>query len=231
MTDFLDYLQPSVLLTSDGSSTLRHSVLDELYHSRHGAWTESCHIFIRYGLTPLAEQNRNNISVFEMGFGSGLNAALTREMADKLQVAVQYTGFELYPVEPEIVADMIMPAQAPAERDRWLELHQMPWGEPVRASDWFTLIKHKASFPGEVPPDIGKFDLVYYDAFAPAAQPELWNSVALEKCFELLNEGGLWLSYCAKGQVRRTLKNVGFEVESLPGPPGKREITRAVKRI
>lgn len=226
-----DHFQPTVLTTADGSSTLKHGVFGELYHSRHGAWTESQHIFIEHGLLAVKNQELDAIYVFEMGFGSGLNAALSREIAEKNQMLVHYTAVELYPVQNDVIEAMRMPGQSQAARRRWLELHQIPWETKVSVSDWFTIHKINASFPEEIVAESGKFDLVYYDAFAPAAQPDLWKREALGWCYELLGEGGLWLSYCAKGMVRRTLKEVGFEVEALPGPPGKREITRAVKRF
>lgn len=222
--------QPSIQATSDGSSTLVHPVLDELYHSRHGAWTESHHIFIRHGLMPVIERNPQSISIFEMGFGSGLNATLAHEVANTYEVPVLYVAVELYPVEPDVIRDMVMPDQHSEQKERWLELHMANWDEIVRIDPYFTLHKMKTAFPNEQIPDVGNYDLVFYDAFAPAAQPELWGAEALGKCFELLKEGGSWLSYCAKGQVRRTLKEVGFIVEALPGPPGKREITRAIKK-
>lgn len=223
------YHHPSILPTSDGSSTLVHSFLDELYHSRHGAWTESQHIYIAHGLTPVIEKYPPSIHVFEMGFGSGLNATLTREVADQYQVPVRYTTVENFPVDHDIVAGMDMPEQSREERKHWLELHQVPWEAESKVSSYFYLHKIRASFSEVVIPDMESFDLIYYDAFAPAAQPELWTVASLAKCYDMLTWGGLWLSYCAKGQVRRNLKEAGFEVEALPGPPGKREITMAMK--
>lgn len=220
---------PRIQATTDGSSTLVHPVLDELYHSRHGAWTESQHIFIKHGLIPVIEKGPESVSIFEMGFGSGLNAALSREIANSYKIPVLYVAVELYPVEPDVIRDMVMPDQLPEQQERWLELHRANWDEIVRIDTYFTLHKMKSSFPDVLVPDVGTYDLVFYDAFAPAAQPELWGTEALGKCHDLLKVEGMWLSYCAKGQVRRTLKEVGFEVEALPGPPGKREITRAIK--
>lgn len=223
------YHQPKIQSTTDGSSTLVHPILEELYHSRHGAWTESQHIFIKHGLLPVIERKPESISIFEMGFGSGLNATLVREMADTYNTAVHYVAVELYPVAMDVITMMAMPDQLPEARERWLELHRTNWNEPVQIDTYFTLHKMKTSFPNDLISGAGSYDLVFYDAFAPAAQPELWDEVTLGKCYELLKDGGMWLSYCAKGQVRRTLKEIGFEVEALPGPPGKREITRAVK--
>lgn len=224
------YHQPKIQSTSDGSSTLVHPVLEELYHSRHGAWTESQHIFIRHGLMPVIEREPESISIFEMGFGSGLNATLVREIANAYKTMVHYVAVEQYPVDLDVITEMEMPAQQTEERGRWLELHRADWDESVQIDSYFTLQKMKASFPNDLIPGVGTYDLVFYDAFAPAVQPELWDEVALGKCYELLKDGGMWLSYCAKGQVRRTLKEIGFEVEALPGPPGKREITRASKK-
>lgn len=224
-----EFNRADIVPTSDGSSTLVHSHLGELYHSRHGAWTESQHIFIRHGLSGFLEEKSDGIRVFEMGFGSGLNAALTREEAERHQVRVFYTAMELFPIEESVVAAMIMPEQNAMERERWLELHRTPWNEATEISPYFTLHKIHAAFPDVPDSDPGGYHLIYFDAFAPAAQPELWSVNALTTCYQLLVPGGRWLSYCAKGQVRRNLREAGFEVEALPGPPGKREITRAVK--
>ena len=225
----IDFHDAEIVETGDGSSTLKHSVLGELYHSRHGAWTESHHIFIKHGLSEFLGGEIKPIQVFEMGFGSGLNAALTREAADKYRHPVHYTSIELYPIRESVIRDMDMPGQTDVERERWLELHSTPWDEEVKITPYFTIHKIRGTFPNSSLKIPGKFDLIYYDAFAPAAQPELWSFDTLAECFDLLNSGGRWLSFCAKGQVRRDLQEVGFEVEALPGPPGKREITRAVK--
>ena len=225
-----EFHRPTIYATSDGSSTLVHPLLEELYHSRHGAWTESQHIFIKDGLMPVVAKGQKQISIFEMGFGSGLNAALAREMAIAFNLSVLYTTVELYPVDLEVISKMEMPEQLVEERERWMELHRSDWDQEVLIDSFFTLNKTKASFPDDPVPGSGCYDLVFYDAFAPAVQPELWGEEALGQCYNLLGSGGMWLSYCAKGQVRRNLKAVGFEIEGLPGPPGKREITRAVKR-
>lgn len=225
----ITFHEAEIQKTSDGSSTLVHMVLGELYHSRHGAWTESQHIYILHGLHCLLETELPSIRVFEMGFGSGLNAALTREEADRHQIPVHYTSLELYPLDASVIDKMEMPRQTPDARKRWLDLHRSTWGEATQISPYFTLHKLQAAFPNIPQETYAKWHLVYYDAFAPAAQPELWNAEAMRACYEILVPGGMWLSYCAKGQVRRILRDAGFEVEALPGPPGKREITRAIK--
>ncbi|MBY5958930.1 tRNA (5-methylaminomethyl-2-thiouridine)(34)-methyltransferase MnmD [Membranicola marinus] len=223
------YHRPTIQSTSDGSSTLNHSVLDELYHSRHGAWTESQHIFIQHGLVPVLQGSAQEISIFEMGFGSGLNAALVREAARRSKIPVHYVAVELYPVELDVIAEMAMPDQRADERNRWLDLHQSAWNEDVEIDPYFALHKIKGAFPDQSVPGSGTYDLIFYDAFAPGAQPELWGIEALGQCFDLLRRGGAWISYCSKGSVKRNLREVGFEVIPLPGPPGKREITKAVK--
>lgn len=227
--DNFEFNRADIVRTSDGSSTLVHAQLGELYHSRHGAWTESHHIFIRHGLAHFMDDSIARIRIFEMGFGSGLNAALTREEADRRKVPVLYTAIELFPINARVVEAMKMPEQHPDERDRWLELHHHVWEQEIQVSPYFSLHKIHAAFPDIPSSDPGKYHLIYYDAFAPAAQPELWSVDAMTTCYQLLLPGGRWLSYCAKGQVRRNLREAGFEVEALPGPPGKREITRAEK--
>ena len=213
--------------TSDGSCTLYVPQLDEHYHSVKGALTESQHIFIGTGLD---SHPATTPAVLEIGFGTGLNAFLTRLRAEEEQRPVRYTTLERYPVEPELLASLAYPQQvAPHRNDAFDELHKATWNEEVVLSSYFTLCKWNVDFTTfQFPEDT--FDVVYFDAFAPEKQPEMWTPALFERIYASMREGGILVTYCAKGVVRRMLQGAGFRTERLPGPPGgKREILRAVK--
>lgn len=214
-----------VVLTADGSSTLLDKEKQITYHSLHGAVQESVHVFIRNGLEQFLSQNE--IQILEMGFGSGLNALLTWNFAQLHQKKVEFTTFEKFPLEADIVHQLHF-ATVDDEADKLLQLHQSSWGLPTRFSEFFTLTKINDDFLNCAFQN--KFHLVYYDAFAPSAQPELWTPAVFELIYNALGQDGMLVTYCAKGQVKRDLKSVGFNVETLPGPPGKREMIRAVKK-
>lgn len=205
--------------TEDGSATLFVPELNEHYHSVKGARTESQHIFIDMGLKASAALQPH---VLEIGFGTGLNALLTLEAAGQEKRPVHYTGIELYPLAWEEVN-----ALGYSDNPLFKQLHAAPWEENVEISPYFTLRKIQADaneFISDNP------DLVYFDAFAPEKQPEMWNEQLFRSLYVSMNTGGILTTYCAKGVIRRMLQTVGFLVERLPGPPGgKREILRATK--
>lgn len=223
------YYKPEKFGTKDGSDTLVHSELGELYHSRHGALTESIHVFIENGLKSYLTQHpdRETVRILEMGFGTGLNAVLSFEIANHYQTAVEYCAIERYPVAHSVIREMQFPGLSGESIRTLQDLHAAPWGNPEKFGPYFGLEKIQGSFLEHN--RFQTYDLIYYDAFAPDAQPELWDETALGLCSRLLNHQGTWVSYCAKGSVKRTLKKAGFEVTALPGPPFKREMTRAVK--
>lgn len=226
----IKYSHPEIRETSDGSPSLFHEVLGELYHSRHGAWTESHHIFIANALIPYLDKfpASEEIKIFEMGFGSGLNAVLTAETAREYRRKILFTSIELYPVAPEVIRKMEYPFEKETTLSEFREIHRAAWGQPEKINEYFTLHKIQGSFPEDISaPEF--FDLIYYDAFAPGAQPALWEETTMAHCFRMLKRGGIWISFSSKGSVQRNLRNAGFEVTKLPGPPGKREITRAAK--
>ena len=210
--------------TDDGSHTVYNSLVNECYHSVHGARSESEHIFIRSGLH---EMHRTDISVFEVGFGTGLNALLTLEEALQKQLSVHYTAVERYPIGPDLYEQLNYGA-TPQERDIFLQLHRAEWEREVPFCDCFSLKKTEADFTQM--PLFESYDVVYYDAFSPERQPEMWGEELFAKLYDAMNEGGVLVTYCAKGVVRRTLQAVGFRVERIAGPAGgKREILRARK--
>ena len=213
-------------VTTDGSQTLYIPELDEHYHSVKGAVTESLHVYVGLGFEhALKKQDgARQLRVFEVGFGTGLNALLTLEAAVREGVDVSYTSAELYPLSWQEAQVMSYGDAMTFQR-----IHQQVWNEAVRVTDRFTL--HKVQ--GDVLNiDIPEADVVYFDAFAPEKQPELWTVELFKKIYDAMAEGGVLTTYCAKGVVRRMLQEVGFTVERLQGPPGgKREVLRATKGV
>ncbi len=215
--------------TKDGSKTLYIEALDEHYHSFHGALQESLHVFINYGLYDCTAQP---LRILEVGLGTGLNALLTcveSIVNDKGEREISYDSLEAYPlIEEEWKAtgyeDIFDLAEGAILYEK---IHISPWGQPVELAPGFTLTKHKTKWQDFETAQ--HFDLIYYDAFAPSAQPELWTEEVFEKLYRMTAPGGFLVTYCAKGQVKRNMKAAGFAVEALPGPPGKREMTRATK--
>jgi tRNA U34 5-methylaminomethyl-2-thiouridine-forming methyltransferase MnmC len=217
-----------IITTHDGSHSLLNEQLNETYHSIHGAIQESNHVFIKHGLDFLKEKNENDpIQIFEVGFGTGLNALLTLEKVLSLKRMVYYTTLEAFPVEQDTWSRLNYPATS--ESKIWFEkLHRADWDSWVEISPSFHLRKLHATLQ-HVKLDENHFDLIYFDAFAPNKQPELWELPILQKVTDSLKPGGLLVTYCAKGQLKRDLKSLKLEIETLPGPPGKREMVRARK--
>ena len=212
--------------TADGSYTLYVPELDEHYHSVKGALTESQHIFIDMGLK---HSSITAPHIFEIGLGTGLNCVLTLLEAKENQRHVHYTGIERYPLNEEIIRKLNYPSIIGKECENdYFAIHQAPWEEDVCLSPWFTLHKMEGDFTHYSFEQ--KYDIIYFDAFAPEKQPEMWEQSLFDNLYQVLNEGGILTTYCAKGVVRRMLQTAGFKVERLPGPPGgKREILRATK--
>ena len=212
--------------TSDGSQTIYSDKFNETYHSVNGAITESNHVFIRNGLH-LVE--KPNINILEIGFGTGLNALLTLDYSIERNRSVFYRSIELYPLEKETYSRLSYYKNVSyATHEQFLKLHECPWNQDFGITDLFTL--HKANIDILVAQFVSAgYDLIYFDAFSPNQQPELWSLDIFRKVFDASNQGAVLTTYCAKGAVRRNLKEAGFMVERLPGPPGKREMLRAVK--
>lgn len=216
--------------TQDGSHSLLSQTYGVSYHSKYGAIQESMHVFIQAGLYPLLLA-RKELSILEMGFGAGLNALLTLHETQQQGFRVgRYETIEASPISPEQAAALNYPTQLsddPTLADSFRYMHNCPWEEEVAITPLFTLAKRHAQLQDQSFEPL--FDLVFYDAFAPGAQPELWTLDALSIVCAALKPGGILVTYCAKGEVKRHFKALGLKVESLPGPPGKREMIRAVK--
>lgn len=216
-----------IRLTEDGSKTIYLPELDENYHSTHGALQEARHVFIQHGFHFI---DKAEFTILEIGFGTGLNALLTAIECEKSGKKVTYHGLEAFPVETEILdamdyANAIQDANAQQLYDK---IHQFPFGEFHNINSTFDLLKIEEKLEQFEPLD-NHFDLIYFDAFGPRAQADMWQISHFQKLYNALKPGGVLVTYCAKGQVKRDLKSVGFSLEALPGPPGKREMTRGIK--
>ena len=214
--------------TADGSYTLYVPELDEHYHSVKGALTESQHIFIDMGLKHSTVPSPR---ILEIGLGTGLNCFLTLLTAEETERHIHYTGIECYPLDMETISKLDYPSLIHKGHETdYFAIHQTPWEKDVELSPWFTLHKLEGDFTCYTF-DKG-YDIIYFDAFAPEKQPEMWEQSLFDKLYHVLNEGGILTTYCAKGVVRRMLQTAGFKVERLPRPPGgKREILRATKGV
>jgi tRNA U34 5-methylaminomethyl-2-thiouridine-forming methyltransferase MnmC len=222
-------MKRDVIVTADGSKTIYIQEMDENYHSSHGALQEANHVFIQNGLQFI--DNQSTISVFEMGFGTGLNALLTLVEADKIKNKINYVGIEAFPVEIELINQIGYEQFVdPKFQSLFTDMHTANWNEKIDLTPYFSFEKiHEKIKNYEVLE--AEFDIVYYDAFGPRAQEAMWLLEILEKMYRMLKPGGFLVTYCAKGQVKRDLKALGFKIEALPGPPGKREMTRAHKNL
>lgn len=216
-----------IIQTEDGSCTLFVPGLNEHYHSIYGAIQEAGHIFIEAGLKHCPGKW---LSVLEAGFGTGLNAYLSLLYADKQHLLLQYHSLEKYPLSETEVAHLNYPSLLPANSCGWFNsLHSCPWEEEVKIHDYFYLHKHQTDFREICFTE--NFDIVFFDAFNPDVQPHLWTEEVLSGFYQALKPGGILVTYCVKGIVKRALRNLGFTLKRLPGPPGKREMLRATKPV
>lgn len=211
--------------TLDGSNTLKDETLSETYHSMNGAVQESMHVFIHNGLLA-ACKDKDSIAVFEMGFGTGLNALMTAIHIPN-GVLVSYTSVELFPIDLEMLRKLNFNAIG-SEANLYDTIIESPYNVWKNISNGFLLKKITANFL-EMDVTNNFYDLIYYDAFGPKIQPELWTKECMQKCYDLLKPDGILVTYCAQGEFKRNLKAVGFKVEELKGPPGKAQMTRAKK--
>ena len=219
-------MQRKIVKTADGSHTIRIEKWDEQYHSKHGAISESYHVFIENGLKCV---NQNNITILEMGFGTGLNALISLIDAHKTSVQIKYTAVEAYPLTREEWQGLNYADQlnAPQYEEHFQLMHNSPWDKAVQITDQFILTKLRTDMALVRMEEA--YNLIYFDAFGYRVQPELWDLEVFRNMYKSLKEDGILVTYAAKGVVRRNMQAVGFEVERLPGPPGKREMLRGRK--
>lgn len=214
--------------TQDGSHSIFSEKYGVSYHSKYGAVQETQHVFIEAALRPKAILQKD-IAILEIGFGTGLNAFMTYLEAKKFLLNVNYTAIEAYPISIEEAKTLNYPSILRKENEApfFLKMHQSEWNVSVQMNEFFSLEKRKQLFQEIDYQDL--FDLIYFDAFAPNAQPELWETELMTQMYDALKPGGVLVTYCAKGAVKRVMKGVGFEVIAMKGPPGKREMTKATK--
>ena len=223
-------MRRQIITTADGSKTIQIEEWNEQYHSIHGAIQEAQHVFIYAGLNfVLNKFNSQNISILEIGFGTGLNAYLTILEAKKNTCQVDYVGVEAYPVSEVEIKELNYTELIESKINSQIfdDLHNCSWEERHKLSSYFKLTKNQLKFEDLKLND--SFNLIYFDAFGARVQPELWTEEIFQIMYQALKHNGILVTYSAKGSVRRAMQAVGFTVERLPGPPGKREMLRACK--
>ena len=227
-------MKREIIITADGSATIHIPEWNEQYHSKHGAIQEAYHVFIKHGLQHIChiERSRNEdeeMSILEIGFGTGLNAFITLLEAEKINQKINYVGVEAYPVSLKEIKQLnyAYTLNVPNKDSIFKKLHDVSWGESYAVTENFKLTKRKQFF-SEIE-DEQAVNLIYFDAFGARVQPELWTEDIFKRMFNALKPNGVLVTYSAKGSVRRAMQSVGFSVEKLPGPPGKREMLRARK--
>ncbi|MEO9965728.1 MAG: tRNA (5-methylaminomethyl-2-thiouridine)(34)-methyltransferase MnmD [Reichenbachiella sp.] len=220
--------------TGDGSSSLLIPEMNETYHSTHGAVTESEYVFLKMGLEYFRQVNpgKGDVRIFEVGFGTGLNVWLTALASEENEYSIDYASLEKFPLRPQLVEQLNYGKLKKDSRSNKLfeMIHQAGWEKRTRVTDNFSLTKIEADIVDVDLPE-KSFDIIYFDAFAPSRQPEMWSREVLTKMHTLLDVGGIFVTYCAQGQFKRDLKEAGFVTEELDGPPGKKEMTRGTKEL
>ncbi len=219
-------MKRKIITTADGSKTIQIEEWDEQYHSKHGAVQEAYHVFIEHGLALFPHRK---IAILEIGLGTGLNAFITFLEAKKLDISVYYVGVEAYPISDAELYQLnyVSELKAEAHGADFRKMHKDPWEADITLSKDFILQKQQKNFSHI--DDLNRYDLIYFDAFGARVQPELWTEAIFSKMYAALKKDGILTTYAAKGSVRRAMQAVGFTVERLPGPPGKREMLRAKK--
>ena len=228
-------MQRKIITTADGSKTIQIEEWNEQYHSIHGAIQEANHVYIKHGLLfcfdrlNSLDDGSQEISILEIGFGTGLNAFLTLLQAEEHNIDIHYTGVEAFPISAKEMTALNYAEElhVPEKTSLFEEMHHIPWENDKRLTPYLTLHKQQKFFKDITNND--QFDLIYFDAFGARVQPELWTESIFKTMFDALKSGGVLVTYAAKGSVRRAMLSVGFSVEKLPGPPGKREMLRARK--
>lgn len=217
------------LITKDGSHTLFVPELNETYHSTHGAIQESTYVFIDRGLKFSIAKDNRKLGIFEVGFGTGLNVLLSVLFAKENHLTIAYETVEAYPLGKSEIKQLNYTTllEDQSAKQIYDKIHAGEWNVWREISEGFQLKKVEKKFQAYDRMD--EFDLCYFDAFAPSKQPEMWDITVLEKISSKLSLNGVFVTYCAKGQLKRDLASLGFEVETLPGPPGKKEMVRAIK--
>ncbi len=218
-------MKREIIITEDGSSSIYLPEMDETYHSTHGSIQEALHVFLKNGIERF---DSSEIKIFEVGFGTGLNALISF-IHSKKQRKISYHSIEAFPVEIDLIEKVNYCSILGEEhQDAYLKMHETEWGRLQEISESFSLLKIQKKIQ-DYSMDNSYYDIIFFDAFGPRAQSEMWNVEVLQKMYYGLKKGGFLTTYCAQGQFKRDLKAVGFKVEAVSGPPGKREMTLAWK--
>jgi tRNA U34 5-methylaminomethyl-2-thiouridine-forming methyltransferase MnmC len=220
-------MKRKIFITDDGSTSIHLPEIDEQYHSKHGAIQEAYHVFIKSGLDLF--KDNSEINILEIGFGTGLNCFITFLESLKRNLKINYIGVEAYPITNDEVNQLNYVKELNVENQQAIfsKLHHSSWEEEVLINDYFKLTKQQKDFKNIT--DKEKYNLIYFDAFGARVQPELWTEEIFRLMYEALQMDGVLVTYAAKGSVRRAMQSVGFTVERLEGPKGKREMLRAIK--
>ena len=223
-------MEREIIITTDGSHSISIPSMGVTYHSSHGAIQESMHVFIESGLRHINEKHQfDSVSIFEMGFGTGLNALLALAEAEKNAQPVYYETIELFPLERSTyeLLNYCEQLQRPDLNPLFDLLHSCTWNESIQISPYFTFKKINTSLISHSTNQL--FNLVFFDAFAPEKQPELWTAEVFKKLHNQMKAGAVLTTYCSKSIVRKAMAAAGFTIEKIPGPPHKREMVRAEK--
>lgn len=223
-------MERKIILTEDGSQSIAIPEMNVIYHSIHGAIQESKHVFIEAGLKYLLNRNVTEcIDILEVGFGTGLNALLTAIEVERRGTSVYYVALDAFPISMQEAQSLNYCQQLDRKdlQEDFIRMHECGWNKSIAVTE--NVLMHKSNSTLQQFESKTKFNLIYYDAFAPAAQPELWTKEIFQKLFLLLHQNGILVTYCSKGDVRRAMAAAGFTVKKLPGPPGKREMLRATE--
>jgi tRNA U34 5-methylaminomethyl-2-thiouridine-forming methyltransferase MnmC len=218
-----------IINTSDGSHTIYLPEMDEQYHSVNGAITESNYVYIEKGYN---FSNLTNLTVFEIGFGTGLNCLLTAIEAEKKQKITLYLSIEKYPLSKEITNQLNFGKLISEDAQvLFTKIHDCPWNKMIKISDHFYVHKISADLINYNFENFEKCDVIFFDAFGPDKQPEMWTPDIFRKISSITSYNGILVTYSAKGEVRRQFSACGFEMERLPGPPGKNQMLRGIKKV
>lgn len=216
-----------LLITDDGSHTMYSEKAGENYHSSFGAIQESEHIFIRAGLDTIVDKDLKLINILEVGTGTGLNIILAYLWVEKNNINIDYQGYEPFPISKDVILLLNYPQQLSVDEKLFFHIHNSV-GKSTKLSDKFSLVINEALIQ-ESKLESEYYDIVFFDAFSPEAQHEMWTTNIFTEMYKSLKHGGVLTTYSCKGTVKRALKEAGFAIEKLPGPPGKREFLRAWK--
>ncbi|RMF03015.1 MAG: SAM-dependent methyltransferase [Bacteroidetes bacterium] len=222
----MPHADSGIFLTQDGSHSIYSAEFGVPYHSKYGAIQESMHVFLQAGLH-YRLPSLSKVRILEMGFGTGLNALLTYRVGVQTNKPIEYTAVEAFPISMAAASALNYPQLLEESAVTFAALHRAAWNSMVKIGPYFSLLKQQAKLQEATLSS--PYDVIYYDAFAPTTQPELWTEDIFAKLYAATAPQGVLVTYCAKGAVKRALKAVGYQVEGLAGPPGKREMTRATR--